>query len=81
MRSWDLQQDLHMHQECNMKLNKVFAFLYWIRDASITAKTYFQQHGYQIVQSQSVERTGIMLVNFKIIKKLNKPALDKNKLE
>lgn len=40
-------------------------------DASITAKPFFEHHGYQFVQSQYVERKGIKLVNFKMIKELH----------
>ncbi|SDM33679.1 putative acetyltransferase [Paenibacillus sp. OK060] len=40
-------------------------------DASITAKPFFEHHGYQLVQSQCVERKGIKLVNFKMIKELH----------
>lgn len=40
-------------------------------DASITAKSFFEHHGYQLVQSQCVERKGIKLVNFKMIKELH----------
>jgi putative acetyltransferase len=40
-------------------------------DASITAKSFFEHHGYQLVQSQYVERKGIKLVNFKMIKELH----------
>ena len=39
-------------------------------DASITAKSFFERHGYQTIQSQSVERRGILLVNFKMVKKI-----------
>ena len=40
-------------------------------DASITAKPFFENRGYQIVYSQSVERNGVKLTNFKMIKSLN----------
>ncbi len=39
-------------------------------DASITAKPFFEHRGYQVVKSQCVERKGIQLVNFKMIKPL-----------
>lgn len=39
-------------------------------DASITAKPFFEGRGYQVLHSQSVERKGITLVNFKMIKLL-----------
>ncbi|MGG1554370.1 GNAT family N-acetyltransferase [Paenibacillus ferrarius] len=38
--------------------------------ASITAKSFFEHHGYQLVASQCVERKGVHLVNFKMIKNL-----------
>ncbi|OIK15366.1 GNAT family N-acetyltransferase [Bacillus sp. MUM 116] len=37
-------------------------------DASITAKSFFEHHGYQLVQTQCVIRKGIKLFNFKMIK-------------
>ncbi|WP_050183844.1 GNAT family N-acetyltransferase [Domibacillus robiginosus] len=39
-------------------------------NASITAKPFFEHHGYQLVQSQCVERNGVKLVNYKMIKEL-----------
>jgi len=39
-------------------------------DASITAKSFFERHGYQVIQSQSVERRGVLLVNFNMVKKI-----------
>ncbi len=39
-------------------------------DASITAKPFFEHRGYQVVKSQCIERKGIQLVNFKMIKPL-----------
>jgi putative acetyltransferase len=39
-------------------------------EASITAKPFFERHGYRITQSQIVERRGVKLVNFKMIKNL-----------
>jgi len=39
-------------------------------NASITAKPFFEHRGYQVVKSQCVERKGIQLVNFKMIKPL-----------
>lgn len=38
--------------------------------ASMTAKPFFEHRGYRLVQSQCVERRGVQLVNFKMIKKL-----------
>lgn len=48
----------------NLKLNKMST------DASITAKPFFERHGYQTIQSQSVERRGVLLDNFKMVKKI-----------
>ena len=39
-------------------------------DASITAKPFFENQGYRIIESQVVERREVTLVNFKMIKKL-----------
>ncbi|TVX94680.1 GNAT family N-acetyltransferase [Paenibacillus agilis] len=39
-------------------------------EASITAKSFFMNRGYQIVQQQNMERKGVTLVNFKMIKQL-----------
>lgn len=39
-------------------------------DSSITAKPFFKHKGYNIVRSQTVERKGVKLTNFKMIKKL-----------
>jgi putative acetyltransferase len=39
-------------------------------DASITAKPFFEHHEYREAQSQIVERRGVKLDNFKMIKKL-----------
>ncbi|MBV6712143.1 GNAT family N-acetyltransferase [Paenibacillus chitinolyticus] len=41
-------------------------------DASITAKPFFEHHGFQLVREQSVERRGIKLVNFKMKKELSR---------
>lgn len=38
-------------------------------EASITAKPFFEHRGYKIVCSQTVERKGVKLTNFKMIKK------------
>ncbi|WP_342440139.1 GNAT family N-acetyltransferase [Paenibacillus sp. FSL L8-0436] len=40
-------------------------------DASITAKSFFEHHGYRSVQMQAVERKGVILHNFKMIKELD----------
>jgi len=39
-------------------------------NASITARPFFERHGYQMIQSQSVERKGVLLNNFKMVKKI-----------
>ncbi len=39
-------------------------------EASITAKPFFEHRGYKIVCSQTVERNGVKLTNFKMQKKI-----------
>lgn len=39
-------------------------------ESSITAKSFFEHHGYRISESQIVERRGVRLVNYKMIKQL-----------
>lgn len=39
-------------------------------EASITAKPFFERHGYELVAQQSVERKGVQLVNYRMRKKL-----------
>ncbi|WP_313640315.1 GNAT family N-acetyltransferase [Paenibacillus sp.] len=39
-------------------------------EASITARPFFERHGYQIIEKQSVERKGVLLVNYRMSKKL-----------
>ncbi|KAB0442152.1 GNAT family N-acetyltransferase (plasmid) [Lysinibacillus sp. fkY74-1] len=39
-------------------------------DASITAKHFFELRGYNTICSQTVEREGVKLTNFKMIKKI-----------
>ncbi|MBP1930851.1 GNAT family N-acetyltransferase [Ammoniphilus resinae] len=39
-------------------------------DASITAKPFFERHGYRTIHSQTVERRGVQLNNFKMMKTL-----------
>jgi len=39
-------------------------------EASITAKPLFEHRGYNIVCSQTVERKGVKLTNFKMVKKI-----------
>lgn len=36
--------------------------------ASITAKTFFERRGYQVVREQQVERSGVFLTNYVMIK-------------
>ncbi len=36
--------------------------------SSITAKPFFEKRGYQVIKSQEVERFGVKLKNFKMIK-------------
>ncbi|MEK8213665.1 GNAT family N-acetyltransferase [Paenibacillus sp. FSL L8-0463] len=40
-------------------------------DASLTAKPFFEHHCYRSVQMQAVERKGVILHNFKMIKELD----------
>lgn len=39
-------------------------------EASITAKPFFEHRGYKIVCSQTIERKGVKLINFKMIKNI-----------
>ncbi|WP_153720249.1 GNAT family N-acetyltransferase [Sporosarcina cascadiensis] len=39
-------------------------------EASVTAKSFFERRGYQIIRSQNVVRKGITLPNFQMTKKL-----------
>ncbi|MEY8348005.1 GNAT family N-acetyltransferase [Bacillus cereus] len=39
-------------------------------DASITAKPFFEYKGYKVVCLQTVERKGVKLTNFKMVKKI-----------
>ncbi|MFB4168249.1 GNAT family N-acetyltransferase [Virgibacillus sp. JSM 102003] len=39
-------------------------------EASITARPFFEHRGYQNIGSQTVERSNITLINYKLIKKL-----------
>jgi putative acetyltransferase len=38
--------------------------------ASITAKPFFEHHGFNIIQQQKVELRGVSLINYKMVKKL-----------
>ncbi|MEK4451769.1 MULTISPECIES: GNAT family N-acetyltransferase [Paenibacillus] len=39
-------------------------------EASITAKPFFERRGYQLIAKQSVERKGVLLVNYRMSKKI-----------
>lgn len=39
-------------------------------DASITARLFFEKRGYEVMKEQEVERKGVLLINFKMSKKL-----------
>lgn len=39
-------------------------------EASITAKPFFEHHGFRVIQQQIVERRAVKLVNFKMVKEL-----------
>ncbi|CAH1059636.1 GNAT family N-acetyltransferase [Paenibacillus pseudetheri] len=39
-------------------------------EASITARPFFERQGYQLMMKQSVERRGVLLVNYRMSKKL-----------
>ncbi|MFT9845959.1 GNAT family N-acetyltransferase [Aneurinibacillus sp. REN35] len=39
-------------------------------EASITAKPFFERHGYRVIYSQTVEKRGVKLDNFKMVKKV-----------
>jgi len=47
-----------------LKLTEIYT------DASITAKPFFERMGFTVVQSQTVERKGVQLVNYKMHKSL-----------
>lgn len=49
---------------------KKLALMELSTEASITAKPIFVNRGYQIVQKQNIERKGVTLVNYKMIKAL-----------
>ncbi|WKA60388.1 GNAT family N-acetyltransferase [Planococcus shenhongbingii] len=40
-------------------------------EASLTAKPFFEERGYQVIKKQSVERKGIAMPNYKMLKKLS----------
>jgi putative acetyltransferase len=39
-------------------------------EASITAKPFFERHGFQTLEAQCVERYGVMLLNYRMAKSL-----------
>ncbi|TQS76520.1 GNAT family N-acetyltransferase [Ornithinibacillus gellani] len=39
-------------------------------EASITAKPFFEHRGFHVVEAQKIERNGIVLSNYKMVKKL-----------
>lgn len=39
-------------------------------EASVTAKPFFEHHGYKVVRSQTIKRKGVKLTNFKMYKKI-----------
>ncbi|MCM3338479.1 GNAT family N-acetyltransferase [Paenibacillus sp. MER TA 81-3] len=39
-------------------------------DASLTARPFFEKHGYAVIRTQSVERKGVMLTNIRMEKEL-----------
>ncbi|WP_449622623.1 GNAT family N-acetyltransferase [Robertmurraya sp. Marseille-Q9965] len=40
-------------------------------DASITARPFFENRGYKIVREQENERRGVILINYRMVKKLS----------
>lgn len=41
-----------------------------VTHSSITAKSFFEKRGYRVVKEQQVERNGVLLANFVMIKKI-----------
>lgn len=41
-------------------------------DASITAKPFFEHHGYQVIREQTVERQDVTLTNYHMVKQLER---------
>ena len=39
-------------------------------EASITAKPFFEHHGFQVVREQTIERRGVTLNNYRMVKQL-----------
>lgn len=46
--------------------------------ASVTARPFFEQRGYQVLSAQQVERQGILLKNFRMQKKRHQQQSQKN---
>lgn len=70
---------LYVHKDCQHcgiasalcdQLERIITCDTIITDASISAKAFFQQKGYQLLQEQQVIRKGISLTNYKMIKHL-----------
>ncbi|GIP29444.1 acetyltransferase [Paenibacillus sp. J23TS9] len=41
-------------------------------EASITAKPFFERHGYSVVKEQTVIRSGVSLINYQMVKSIEK---------
>lgn len=50
---------------CKHKISKIFA------EVSITARPFFEKHGFTVTEKQKVSIKGIELINFKMEKELN----------
>ncbi|MDU2489913.1 MAG: GNAT family N-acetyltransferase [Clostridium celatum] len=50
--------------ECILNVDKI------ITHASITARTFFEKRGYKVIKKQSVERSGVLLQNYIMEKKI-----------
>ncbi len=64
------------------KLETVLPFEKITVHASITAKSFFEQRGYQTLQAQQVRRNGILLTNYRMEKEMtrNTPTLQTDRL-
>lgn len=51
--------------ECILNVDKI------ITHASITARPFFEKRGYKVIKKQSVERSGVLLQNYIMEKKIN----------
>ncbi|MEG4283822.1 GNAT family N-acetyltransferase [Microcoleus sp. A006_D1] len=54
-------------QAQDLGINKLFT------EASITARPFFETHGFMMIRKQEVERRGQKLINFAMEKNINKP--------